>query len=95
MALLGLFSHVLVHGASDGQYQFGSISFDFERSCKTLFELGRVFVWPAVASDVDGGEDVNIEGKTFSMTMLIGAHESLQSANGRTRHHATKKRRGQ
>jgi hypothetical protein len=96
MALLGLFSHVLVHGASDGQYQFGRISSGFERSCQTLFELSRVLVWPVVASDVDGEEDVDIEGRTFSMTMSsIDVHsESLQSANGWTRHHATKKRRG-
>jgi hypothetical protein len=94
MALLGLFSHVLVHGASDGQYQFGSISSGFERSGQTLFKLGRVFNRPAMASDVVEGEDVNIEEKTFSMTMSIDAHESLHSANGWTRHHARKKRRG-
>jgi hypothetical protein len=62
-------------------------------SCQTLFELDRVFNWPAVVGDVEG-ENIDIEGRIFSMTMSIDAHESLQSANGWIRHHAIKERRG-
>jgi hypothetical protein len=49
-------------------------------SCQTLFEkLGRVFNWPAGASDVDEVED--IKGRT-SETMSIDVPESLQPTNG-------------